>query len=112
MASTLSGSAMARNSRLSSRETGTTLWFCATSRGSRLAISGRNANAAQIDRRRVQHPAHRDDHVQLVDIGLLHDELEQAGAFLLLLLEQFLDLLADEQAVLDQGVGDAFSKTF
>ena len=54
----------------------------------------------------------RDGHVLLADVGLLQDQLEQAGAFLLLLLEQFLDLLGGQQAVLDQGVGDAFAKCF
>src|SRR6266699_2818469 len=39
MASTLSGSAMARNSLLSRRETGTILWLCANSRGNKSATS-------------------------------------------------------------------------
>ncbi len=52
----------------------------------------------------------RDGHVLLGDVGLFDDQLEQAGALLLLLLQQFLHLLGGQQAVLDQGVGDAFSK--
>ena len=47
----------------------------------------------EIDRRRVEHPAHGDGHVLLADVGFLQDQLEQARAFLLLLLQQFLDLL-------------------
>ena len=53
----------------------------------------RDAEAGEVDGRRVQHAAHRNGHVLLADVGLFEDELEQAGAFLLLLLEQFLDLL-------------------
>ena len=67
-------------------------------------------DAGEIDRRRVQDAAHGDGHVLFADVGLLEDQLEQAGAFLLLLLQQFLDLLGRQQAVFDQGVGDAFAK--
>ena len=70
----------------------------------------RDADAGEIDGRDVQHAAHGDGHVLLADVGLLEDELEEARAFLLLLFEQFLDLLGRQQAVLDQGVGDAFTK--
>ena len=65
---------------------------------------------AQVDGRRVEDAAHGDGHVLLADVGLFEDELEEAGAVLLLLLEQFVHLLERQQAVLDQGVGDAFSK--
>ena len=110
MASTLSGSAIARNSLFSSRETGTTLWLWAISRGQQVGHFQRDADAGEIDGRRVEHAAHGDGHVLLADVGLFEDQLEQAGAFLLLLLEQFFDLLGGQQAVLDQGVGDAFTK--
>ncbi len=69
-------------------------------------------NAAEVDGRRIEHPAHGNRHVLLGDVGLFGDEFEQAFAFFLLMLEQFLDLLREQQAILDQGVGDAFSKSF
>ena len=72
----------------------------------------RDTDAAEVDRRDVEDAAHRDDHVQFADVGFFEDQLEQAGAFLFLQFEQFLDLLDGEQPVFDQSVGDAFSKTF
>ena len=46
------------------------------------------------------------------DISLLENQLEQAGAFLLLLLEQVFDLLGGQQAVFHQGVGNPFTECF
>jgi hypothetical protein len=63
-----------------------------------------------IDGRGVQNPAHRNDQVALGHVGFFDHQLEQAGAFLFLLLHQLLDLRARQQSVLDQGVGDAFTK--
>ena len=45
---TFSGSAIARNSRLSSRLTGTNLWLCAVSRGTRSTTSGRMLIRARL----------------------------------------------------------------
>jgi hypothetical protein len=45
-----------------------------------------------------------------MSVGFLKDELQQAGAAFFLLFEQFLDLLRCEQAVLDEGVGNAFAE--
>ena len=70
----------------------------------------RDADARQVDGRDVEHAAHRNGHVLLADVGFLDDELDEARAFALLLFEQFFDLLGGEQAVLDEGVGDAFTK--
>ena len=69
-----------------------------------------DADAGEVDGRRVQHAAHGNGHVLLADVGLFEDEFEQARAVFLLLFQQFLHLLGRQQAVLDQGVGDAFSK--
>ena len=112
MASTLSGSAMARNSLFSRRETGTTLWLWAISRGTRSATSGGMLRRARLMGGVFSTRPMRHRHVLLADVGLFEDQLEQAGAFLLLLLEQLLDLLWRQQAVFDQGVGDAFAKCF
>ena len=70
------------------------------------------AEAGEVDRGRVEDAAHGDDHVLLGDVGLFDDQLEEAGAFLLLLFEQFVHLLGGQQAVLHEGVGDAFSEGF
>ena len=67
-------------------------------------------SAGEVDRRRVEDAAHADRHVLLGDVGFFDDQFQEAGAFLLLLLQQFVNLLGGQQAVLDQGVGDAFSK--
>ncbi len=64
----------------------------------------------EVDRRDVQHAAHADGQVLLADVGFFHDQFDEAGAFLFLLFEQFLDLVRAQQPVLDEGVGDAFSK--
>ena len=109
-ASTLSGSAIAMNSLFSRRETGTTLWLWATSRGSRSAISAGMLMRARLMGGVLSTRPMRNGHVLLADVGLFENELEQPGAALLLLLEQFLDLLGGQQAVLDQSVGDAFTK--
>ena len=60
----------------------------------------------------VQDAAHANDQVLLVDVGFFDDQLDETGAFLLLFLQQLLHLGGREQAILDQGVGDAFSKCF
>ncbi len=70
----------------------------------------RDADAGQVDRRRVEHPAHADGHVLLADVGFFQHELHKSRPFLLLLFQQFLDLLGRQQAVFDEGVGDAFSE--
>jgi len=64
----------------------------------------------QVDGRDVEHAPHRHRHVQIGDVGFFQQQLEQAGAFLLLQFEYFRDLLAREQAVFDQDVNDAFAK--
>ena len=112
MASTLSGSAIARNSLFSRRETGTTLWLCAISRGTRSATS-----MGMVRRARLMGGVFSTRPIEtamsaFADVGLFEDQLEQARAFLLLLLQQFLDLLDRQQAVFHQGVGDAFAKCF
>ena len=71
-----------------------------------------DAEAGQIDGRRVQDAAHGNRHVRFGHVGLFEDQLEQAGAVLLLLLEQFLDLFDGQQAVFHQRVGDALAKCF
>ena len=70
----------------------------------------RNAEARKVDGRNIQHAAHAHGQILLADVGLVHDEFDKAGAFLLLLFEQFLDLPHGQQAVLDERVGDAFSE--
>ncbi len=71
---------------------------------------GKNADARKIDRRSVENAAHRDRHVLLADVGFFDDELQQPRAFFLLLLQQLFHLRDRQQAVLDEGVGYAFSK--
>ena len=53
-----------------------------------------------------------DGKVLFADVTFLGHEAQQANAFLLLLFEQFLDLLRGQQSVFDEGVGDAFTKRF
>ena len=60
--------------------------------------------------RHVQHASHGHRQVLFADVGLVHDELDEPRALLFLLFEQFLDLPGRQQAVLDEGVGDAFSE--
>ncbi len=64
----------------------------------------------EVDRRHIQHAAHADGQVLFADVGFFHDQFDEARAFFFLLLQQFLDLLCAQQTVLDEGVGDAFSK--
>ena len=82
------------------------------SRGTRSASSGGTIRRVTLTGGVFKHAPHGHDQVLLGDVGLFHDQLDEAGAFLLLLLQQFLHLLRRQQAVLDQGVGDAFSKCF
>lgn len=70
----------------------------------------RDGNALQIHRRHVEHAPHGDNHVHVLHELLLGKQLQQAGAFLLLQFEQLFHLLGRKKTVLDQGVGDAFSK--
>ena len=70
----------------------------------------RDGDAREVDGRDVEHAAHAHGQVLLADVGLVHDELDEARAFLLLLFEQFLHLPGAQQAVLDERVGDAFSE--
>jgi hypothetical protein len=72
----------------------------------------RNADSTKVDGGRVEHAAHRNGHVLLAYVRLLENQLEQPGALLFLLLEQLIDLARAEQTVLDECVGDAFSKCF
>src|SRR5260221_675587 len=46
-----------------------------------------NPPPVNLGRRSVQHPAHGNGHVLLRDVGLVDDDLEEAGAFPLLLFE-------------------------
>ena len=71
---------------------------------------GRDTKAAEIDGRNVEDAAHRNGEVLLAHVGFFDDELDEARAFPFLLFEQFFDLLGREQTVLDEGVGDAFTK--
>src|SRR6266498_17960 len=73
---------------------------------------GRDAATTEVDRRDVEDAAHGNGHVGLGHEPLVDDHLEEAGAFLFLLFEQFFDLLGEEQAILHQRIGDAFSKGF
>ena len=72
----------------------------------------RDAQAGEIDRRRVEHPPHGHRHVLVADVGFFENQFEQAGALLLLLLKQFFHLLGRQQAVFHQGVGNAFAECF
>ena len=101
---------MARNNLLSRRETGTTLWLWAVSRGRSSHDFGQDVDAGDVDGRDVKHAAHGDGEVLFAHVGFFDDEFDQARAALLLLLEQFLHLDGAQQAVLDEGVGDAFSE--
>ena len=69
-----------------------------------------NVHAGEVDRQDIEHAPHGNRQVLFADIGFVNDELDEARAFLLLLFEQFLHLGRAQQAVLDQGVGDAFSE--
>ncbi len=71
---------------------------------------GQDVDAGDVDGRDVKHAAHGDGEVLFADVGFFDDEFDQARAALLLLLEQFLHLDSAQQAVLDEGVGDAFSE--
>ncbi len=70
----------------------------------------RDVDASEIDGGDVEHAAHADGEVLLADVGLVHDELDEAGALFFLLFEQFLHLSRAQEAVLDERVGDAFSE--
>src|SRR6266540_2295419 len=72
----------------------------------------RDAQADQVDGRNLEYTAHRDTEVQVGHEALVDDDLVKAGAFPLLLLDQFLELLGEEQAVFDEGLSDAFSESF
>ena len=80
--------------------------------GDKVADFRRDSEAREVDGGRVQDTAHGDGHVRLTDVSFFEQEFEEACAFLFLLLEQLFNLFLAEQAVLDEGVGNAFSKGF
>ena len=70
----------------------------------------RDGDAGQVDRRGVEHPAHGNRHVLVAHVAFFEDELEQADAAFFLLLDELFHLPHAQQAVFDEGVGDAFTK--
>jgi hypothetical protein len=80
--------------------------------GEEVGDVGGDGKAEEVDGRHVEDAAHRDGEVLFADVGFFDDEFDEARAFLLLLFEEFLDLLGGEEAVFDEGVGDAFSESF
>src|SRR6202022_3185310 len=66
----------------------------------------------KVDRRRVQAAPHAEGHVLFRDEPFVHQNFEQTTAFGFLNADRLLELVGQEQAVLNQNVGDSLSERF
>ena len=68
----------------------------------------RNPDFREIDQRRVEATPHAHRHVLVGDELFVRQNLQQPAAFLLLESRRFFELARQQEAVLDQDIGDAF----
>jgi len=66
--------------------------------------------AGEVDRRDVQHAAHAHGQVLFADVSFFDDQLDESRALPFLLFQEFHHLVRAQQTILDERVGDAFSK--
>ncbi len=111
-ASTLVGSAIATKSLPLRRAIGTSLFAFAMSRGTSAITSSGTRSFERLIERRIEATAHAQGHVLVGDELAVRQNLEQPAAFLLLNADRFLELVRQEEAVLDQDIGDAFGERF
>jgi hypothetical protein len=69
-----------------------------------------HAHLGKVDGGGVQATPHGNDHVLLRHVFFVREQLEQSAALLFLEVEHLRELSGQEQALLDEDVGDAFPK--
>jgi hypothetical protein len=72
----------------------------------------RHPQFRQIDQRRIEAAPHAHRHVLVGDELFVRQDLEQPAAFLLLMVDRFLELARQKETVLDEDIGDAFCERF